>query len=1008
MQQTLRPSRFAMLVALAAMPAWAHAAYPAYQAGTAYKAGDVVSNVGNLYECKEFPYSGWCGASPYHYAPGVGVVWADAWKPFSDGGTAPALGLAISSPAVGSAFNEGAPVALAVSLSGNSSALVKVEYLIDGTQVAVSSAAPWSANWTASGVGAHQLKSRALDKDGKVLSEASASFNVSAVVAPEAPKVSIGSPAAGAKLTLGRAATVTANVTDANNDVAKVELYVNGQKVGEDSSAPWQLSWTPQNKGLAGLKLVATDKANLVGESSQVDVQVGEAALPPTGGNLSCDIRQVYRADGSECMGDDHARRVIGYFTSWRTGKNGLPSYLVNDIPWDKITHINYAFAGVDEQSHLIKVDDAATKLTWEGVPGAEMDPEFAYQGHFNLLSKYKKQYPDVKTLISVGGWADTRGFYTATTKGDCSVNTAGINAFADSAVGFIRQYGFDGVDVDYEYPTSMKDAGNPNDFPLSNQCRAKLFANYEVLMKTLRTRLDNAGTEDGRKYMLTIASPASAYLLRGMENFQVTRYLDYVNLMTYDFHGAWNNFVAHNAALFDNKADPELAQWGVYSQAQYGAIGYLNSAWAAHYFRGALAAGKINIGVPYYTRGWQGVTGGTHGLNGKAALPSQSNCQPGTGGSTIPCGNGAVGIDNIWHDLDKNGNEVGAGAVPMWHAKNLEHAASLGITTLPSYGTAWGLDPNDPADVIQGKYVRYYDDKAQAPWLWNEEKKVFLSTEDEESMGHKLDYIVKRGLGGVMFWEMAGDYAFDPAKNEYVMGSTLTSLAYEKFRTASQPNLKQNDLPAPAAQLDIGVSLTGFKEGDSNYPINPTLKLSNKSTQTIPGGTRIEFLVPTSTSDTITDQSGMGLKVVESGGNQNSDGIANEKDFHKVAMTLPTWKAWTPGSDVEVAMTYYLPAAGVPSGIRLVSGSQTIGLKSDFPALAEAVLGSGGGDGGTSCSSQNVKPADYNAYPAWPRGDHANGEDRMTNGKAVWQANWWTSSEPKAGDGSWKLVCNY
>nr|WP_310597396.1 glycosyl hydrolase family 18 protein [Aeromonas aquatica] len=998
-----------MLVALAAMPAWAHAAYPVYQAGTAYKAGDIVSNVGNLYECKEFPYSGWCGASPYHYAPGVGAVWADAWKPFSDGGTAPALGLAISSPAVGSAFNEGTPVALAVSLSGNSSGLVKVEYLIDGTQVALSSAAPWSASWVASGVGPHQLKSRGLDKDGKVLSEASVSFNVSAVVAPEAPKVSISSPAAGAKLTLGRALTVTGNVTDANNDVAKVELFVNGQKVGEDSSAPWQLSWTPQNKGLTGLKLVATDKANLVGESSQVDVQVEEAALPPTGGNLSCDIRQVYRADGSECMGDDHARRVIGYFTSWRTGKNGLPAYLVSDIPWDKITHINYAFAGVDEQSHLIKVDDAATKLTWEGVPGAEMDPEFAYQGHLNLLSKYKKQYPDVKTLISVGGWADTRGFYTATTKGDCSVNTAGINAFADSAVGFIRQYGFDGVDVDYEYPTSMKDAGNPNDFPLSNQCRAKLFANYEVLMKTLRERLDSAGTEDGRKYMLTIASPASAYLLRGMENFQVTRYLDYVNLMTYDFHGAWNNFVAHNAALFDNKADPELAQWGVYSQAQYGAIGYLNAAWSAHYFRGALAAGKINIGVPYYTRGWQGVTGGTHGLNGKAALPSQSNCQPGTGGSTIPCGNGAVGIDNIWHDLDKNGNEVGAGAVPMWHAKNLEHAASLGITTLPSYGTAWGLDPNNPADVIQGKYVRYYDDKAQAPWLWNEEKKVFLSTEDEESMGKKLDYIVKRGLGGVMFWEMAGDYAFDPARNEYVMGSTLTSLAYEKFRTASQPNLKQNDLPAPAAQLDIGVSLTGFKEGDSNYPINPTLKLTNKSTQTIPGGTRIEFLVPTSTSDTITDQSGMGLTVVESGGNQNSDGIASEKDFHKVAMTLPSWKAWTPGSDVEVAMTYYLPAAGGPSGIRLVSGSQTIGLKSDFPALAEAVLGSGdGGTGGTSCSSQSVNPAEYNAYPAWPRGDHANGNDRMTNGKAVWQANWWTSSEPKAGDGSWKLVCNY
>jgi hypothetical protein len=81
-------------------------------------------------------------------------------------------------------------------------------------------------------------------------------------------------------VTLGRALTVSGNVTDANDDVAKVELFVNGQKVGEDTSAPWQLSWTPQNKGLTGLKLVATDKSNLSGESAQVDVQVEEAALP--------------------------------------------------------------------------------------------------------------------------------------------------------------------------------------------------------------------------------------------------------------------------------------------------------------------------------------------------------------------------------------------------------------------------------------------------------------------------------------------------------------------------------------------------------------------------------------------------------------------------------------------------------------------------------------------------------------------------------------------------------
>ncbi|WP_421324805.1 Ig-like domain-containing protein, partial [Aeromonas sp. 604176] len=338
MQQLFRPSRLAMLVALAAAPAWAQAAYPAYKSGTAYKAGDIVSNVGALYECKEFPYSGWCGASPYHYEPGVGVVWADAWKPYGGEVPPPALGVAISSPAAGASFNEGASVALAVTLSGPVTALARVEYLVDGTLVATASASPWSASWSAAGVGAHTLKARALDKDDKVLSEADSSFNVAAVVAPEAPKVSISSPGSGAKVTLGRSVAVSGNVTDANNDVTKVELYVDGKKIGEDTTAPWQVNWTPDAKGSAALKLVATDKTNLSGESAAVTVNVEEAALPPTGGNLSCDIRQVYRPDGYECMGDDHARRVIGYFTSWRTGKNGLPAYLVSDIPWNKIT----------------------------------------------------------------------------------------------------------------------------------------------------------------------------------------------------------------------------------------------------------------------------------------------------------------------------------------------------------------------------------------------------------------------------------------------------------------------------------------------------------------------------------------------------------------------------------------------------------------------------------------------------------------------------------------------
>ena len=120
----------------------------------------------------------------------------------------------------------------------------------------------------------------------------------------------------------------------------------------------------------------------------------------------------------------------------------------------------------------------------------------------------------------------------------------------------FIRQYGFDGVDIDYEYPTSNAKAGNPLDASFSDARRGTLFAGYQTLMKTLREKLDRAGAADGRHYLLTVAAPASGWLLRGMEVMQVTQYLDYVNIMSYDLHGSWNQYVGGNAPLYDNGFD--------------------------------------------------------------------------------------------------------------------------------------------------------------------------------------------------------------------------------------------------------------------------------------------------------------------------------------------------------------------------------------------------------------------------------------------------------------------
>ncbi|MFB8775525.1 chitinase C-terminal domain-containing protein [Streptomyces broussonetiae] len=707
----------------------------------------------------------------------------------------------------------------------------------------------------------------------------------------------------------------------------------------------------------------------------------------------------VYDSAGREKMGADHQRRLIGYFTGWRTGKDGTPAYLASDIPWDKITHINYAFAHVDAGNRISvgadSATNAATGMTWPGVSGAEMDATLPYKGHFNLLNKFKKQHPDVKTLISVGGWAETGGyfddsgkrvdsggFYSMATNADGSVNQSGIDTFADSAVQFLRKYGFNGVDIDYEYPTSMKDAGNPLDYPVSNARRAGLVKGYAALMKTLREKLDRAGAADGRHYLLTVAAPSSGYLLRGMETFQVQKYLDYVNIMSYDLHGAWNEYVGPNASLFDDGKDAELAAAGVYSTSQYGGIGYLNTDWAYHYFRGSMPAGRINIGLPYYTRGFKNVTGGTDGLWGRA--PS-TNCPAGSG--LTKCGDGATGIDNLWHDLDTGGKESPAGSNPMWHAKNLEKGV------VGDYVTRYGF----PADTrLTGTYARKYDSTLVAPWLWNAEKKVFLSTEDEQSVKAKADYVVDRGIGGTMVWELAGDYAWNAAEGQYEPGSTLTTAMYEKFRSATPYGARRATIDMPAEALDIDVRFEQFPLGDSNYPISPKLKITNNTPATLPGGTEFRFDYATSAPGNAKDQSGWGTSVIRSdhtGGNVG--GLRG--DYHRVSLKLPGWQSLAPGASVELDFVYYLPVS-TPSNWTVTFGGKTYALAGDL-ARDTTVVNPGTG---TTPTPTPTEPGGPCTAPAWDAATAYGGGSTVSHQGHDWKAKWWTKGEEPGTTGEW------
>ncbi|MFD9904984.1 glycosyl hydrolase family 18 protein [Streptomyces sp. NPDC059063] len=685
---------------------------------------------------------------------------------------------------------------------------------------------------------------------------------------------------------------------------------------------------------------------------------------------------KVYGDDGREWLGGNgHDKRVVGYFTGWRTGAKGDPRYLVKNIPWSKVSHVNYAFAKVDDGNRISVGDTSdpanpATGMTWPGVRGAEMDDSLPYKGHFNLLTRYKKKHPQVKTLISVGGWAETKNFYTMATNADGSVNQAGIDTFADSAAAFLDRYGFDGVDIDYEYPTALPNSGNPADWQLSNGRRKGLQAGYNALMKTLRAKLDRAGADQGRYYLLTSAGSASGYLVRGYDAGQALQYQDFVNVMSYDLHGSWNKYVGPQAPLYDDGKDAELAAANVYGEKEFDRTGYFNVDWAYHYYRGALAPGRINLGVPYYTRGWQNVTGGSDGLWGTSQLPDQGQCQPGTGtgnGAKTECGHGAEGIDNVWHDLGTRGEEVASGSNPLWHAKNLQ----AGVT--PGYLSSY-VDTGKESGRLKGTYAEKYDGTLKASWLWNAEKKVFLSTENDASIDAKAQYVKDQGIGGVMLWELAGDYT-KRGNGEYGMGYDVTSRLDDALHgSGGYRTSRAGDTELPDDVVDVTAEFVDYPtaEGDL-WPIQPKLRISNNSGRTLGPGTEIAFDLPTTTSPLLKDEGWTELKDAVKPGRSGPNVGGLKADFHRVTLKLGYCESVPAGKSHDIGLKYWLPVTG-PANVTVSTGGHTYGSVQDGRKGTTTVEPDTGG--AKDCGAPEWKKGTAHGktvgrvWAAWDKGD--------------------------------------
>jgi len=285
---------------------------------------------------------------------------------------------------------------------------------------------------------------------------------------------------------------------------------------------------------------------------------------------------------------------IVGYYIEWGIyGRDYQPA----DMPLDKITHVNYAFANIDESGRIAIGDPYAA--VEKSYPGDTWDQP--YRGTYNQLNNVlRAQYPHLKTLISVGGWTWSGRF------SDVALTEESRDRFAASCVDFIRTYNFDGVDIDWEYPVCCGLS--------SNTYRPEDRENYTLLMKELRTQLDAAGVADGRDYLLTIASAGGVDKLVNYELAELASHLDWVNTMSYDFMGAWDlSLTGHHSGLYANPGNP--------SPSSNIRDDYNADASVQAWINAGVPAEKIVMGVPFYGRAWGGVADGNSGLFQSASV---------------------------------------------------------------------------------------------------------------------------------------------------------------------------------------------------------------------------------------------------------------------------------------------------------------------------------------------------------------------------------------------------